>query len=122
MVSRGLERALGDMSLAQFRVLSLIAASPERASYLAEKAAVSRPSLSGLLDGLETRGWVKRTDVAGDRRGVRLEMTAAGKRALRNAEKAMTTRLDQVLADSDPADRAAVLRGLAVLHRAVVRP
>ena len=41
---RVLERSLDDMSLAQFRVLILVASSPERASRIAEKAAMSRPS------------------------------------------------------------------------------
>jgi DNA-binding MarR family transcriptional regulator len=120
-----IERALDDMTLPQFRVLSLIASSPERASRIAEKAAVSRPSLTGLLDGLEVRGWVRRVDVDGDRRGVGLEVTAAGRAALRAAERAATARLDTVLGDLSSDVRDAVLNGLATLgdvfevHRAV---
>ena len=113
MGARVLERSLDDMTLAQFRVLGLIASSPERASRLAERAAVSRPSLTGLLDGLEARGWVERHDVAGDRRGVNLQLTRAGASAFRHAEKAMATELDDVLGD----DRAAVLDGLSALSR-----
>ena len=113
MGARVLERSLDDMTLAQFRVLGLIASSPERASRLAERAAVSRPSLTGLLDGLEARGWVERHDVAGDRRGVNLQLTRAGASAFRHAEKAMATELDGVLGD----DRAAVLDGLSALSR-----
>src|SRR5262245_64466880 len=71
--ARVIERALDDMTLPQFRVLTLIASSPERASRVAEKAAVSRPSLTGLLDGLEARGWGRRVGVRGERRGGRLE-------------------------------------------------
>ena len=64
-----LERSLDDMTLPQFRVLSLIASSPERAGRIATLAGVSRPSLTGVLDGLVQRGWVRRVDVDGDRRG-----------------------------------------------------
>ena len=118
MAGRVLERSLADMTLPQFRVLSVIASSPERANRLAEKAAMSRPSLTGLLDGLETRGWVQRVHVEGDRRGVSLEVTLAGAAALRAAEKAMTAELERVLASS-PDGRAAVIDGLDALERAI---
>ena len=118
MAGRVLERSLTDMTLPQFRVLSVIASSPERANLIAEKAAMSRPSLTGLLDGLEARGWVQRVDVVGDRRGVSLEVTLAGAAALRTAEKAMTTELELVLRSS-PEDRAAVVQGLDALGRAI---
>jgi DNA-binding MarR family transcriptional regulator len=118
MAGRVLERSLDDMTLPQFRVLSVIASSPERANRLAEKAAMSRPSLTGLLDGLETRGWVQRVHVEGDRRGVSLEVTLAGAAALRAAEKAMTAELERVLASS-PEDRTAVVEGLDALGRAI---
>lgn len=110
--ARVIERALDDMTLPQFRVLSLIASSPERASRIAEKAAVSRPSLTGLLDGLEGRGWVRRVGVDGDRRGVGLEVTPEGRAALRTAEDAAEARLEHVLAEMPADERQAVLTGL----------
>ena len=118
MAGRVLERSLTDMTLPQFRVLSVIASSPERANRLAEKAAMSRPSLTGLLDGLEARGWVQRVHVEGDRRGVSLEVTASGAKALREAERAMTAELERVL-ESSPDDRAAVISGLDALGDAI---
>jgi DNA-binding MarR family transcriptional regulator len=116
--ARVLERSLDDMTLPQFRVLALIAFSPERANRLAEKAAVSRPSLTGLLDGLEARGWVQRVEVEGDRRGVNLEVTKAGAAALKKAERAMTAELDAVLREAGD-DRASVIDGLNALGRAI---
>jgi len=113
-----IERSLGDMTLPQFRVLSLIASSPERASRIAEKAAVSRPSLTGLLDGLEQRGWVRRVEVDGDRRGVGLEVTPEGRAALQAAEQATVDRLEHVLGDLPSDERRAVLTGLATLSNA----
>ena len=116
--ARVLERALDDMTLPQFRVMTLIASSPERASRLAERAAMSRPSLTGLLDGLEARGWVQRVTVEGDRRGVSLEVTAVGAAALKRAEKAMTRELEIVLGAAGD-DRARVVDGLDALGRAI---
>src|SRR3954471_21197638 len=109
MGARVLERTLDDMTLPQFRVLTLIATSQERASRVAEKAAVSRPSLTGLLDGLEARGWVRRVEVDGDRRGVGREVTAERRPALRPPERAAETRLEHVLAELPADERRAVL-------------
>ena len=118
MASRVLERSLNDMTLPQFRVLSVIASSSERANRIAEKAAMSRPSLTGLLDGLEARGWVQRVDVEGDRRGVSLEVTRAGADALKQAERAMTAELELVLRSS-PDDRTSLVTCLTALGRAI---
>jgi DNA-binding MarR family transcriptional regulator len=119
MGARVLERALDDMTLPQFRVMVLIATSPERANRLAERAAVSRPSLTGLLDGLETRGWVQRVEVEGDRRGVSLEVTRSGAAALKQAERAMMAELDDVLDSASAAERAAAIEGLGALGDAI---
>ncbi len=115
--ARVLERVLGDMTLAQFRVLSVVASSPERASRLAAKADMSRPSLSGLLDGLVSRGWVRRCGVDADRRGVRLEVTTDGHSALRRAQRAVSEAMTGILGDVPPDDRAGVLHALVVLAR-----
>jgi DNA-binding MarR family transcriptional regulator len=77
---------------------------------------MSKPTLSGLLDGLEARGWVRRVEVAGDRRGVRLEATRDGRAAQRTAQRSMAARLDDVLHDATADDRAAVLCGLSTLR------
>ncbi len=113
-----LERSLDELSLPQFRVLSLIASSPERAGRIATLAGVSRPSLTGVLDGLVQHGFVRRVDVAGDRRGVSLEITDDGRAALDRAQDSVVARLDAVLAQVSATDRRAVLDGLAALSRA----
>ncbi|MEY2399366.1 MAG: hypothetical protein QOJ00_2540 [Actinomycetota bacterium] len=118
--SRTLERALEHMTLPQFRLLSLVATAPERASRLAERAAVSRPSLTGILDGLVTRGWVERSDVDGDRRGVTLTITAAGQKAYDQATAATTRGLDELISAADAKTRAKIVAGLVAL-RAVMQ-
>jgi DNA-binding MarR family transcriptional regulator len=118
VAARLLERSLDDMTLPQFRVLALIASSPERAGRIATLAGVSRPSLTGVLDGLTQRGWVRRVEVDGDRRGVSLEITDEGRSALAGARTDTGTRLDEVLDHLAPEDRRAALDGLAALGRA----
>jgi DNA-binding MarR family transcriptional regulator len=119
IVSRILERSLPDMSLPQFRVLGLVSRAPERANHLARQAAISRPSLTGVLDGLEARGWVRRREVDGDRRGVSLEVTAAGRRALDAAYDSVQDRLAELLEHVPASRRDAALDGLAALGEAI---
>ena len=117
--SRSIERTLEHMTLPQFRVLMLIATSPERASRLAERAAVTPPSLTGILDGLVAKGWVERSNVDGDRRGVTLAITAKGQDAFDEARGATTNALDEILGHLDPKDRAKALQGLALVQAAM---
>lgn len=104
------------MTLPQFRVLMLITSSSERASRLAEQAAVSPPSLTGILDGLVTRGWVERSNVDGDRRGVTLTITAAGQTAFDEARSATANALEELLEDADAKTKAKVFAGLTALR------
>lgn len=81
------------ISLPQYRLLASAAQGPQRASQLAAAVGVSRPTLTSLVDGLEDAGLVKRVPVATDRRGIRLELTEAGREATARADRALTERL-----------------------------
>ena len=76
-------RPARDLTLAQFRVLALVAAGDERSSLLAERLAVAKPTITAVVDGLVERGFVAREAVAGDRRSIRVALTPAGDVALR---------------------------------------
>jgi DNA-binding MarR family transcriptional regulator len=118
LAARALERRLDELSLAQLRILSLVEADPMRATALAERAALSKPTLSGLIDGLVGRGWVTRAAVDGDRRGVALRITAAGGEALRRARAEGRAALAELLADVPAANRNRVVAALAALGTA----
>lgn len=117
--SRTIERSLEHMTFPQFRVLYLIASSPERASRLAERAAVTPPSLTGILDGLVAKGWVERSNVDGDRRGVTLTITPSGQKAFDDARQATTAALDELFDHVDGKTKAKALAGLAALQQAM---
>jgi DNA-binding MarR family transcriptional regulator len=117
LAARRLERAAGDLTLAQYRVLALVAGGDERASLVAERLAVAKPTITAVVDGLVERGFVTREAVAGDRRSTRLAVTALGKRALDAAEIAMAGSIDAVLDDAP--DRAAVIASLLDLDDAL---
>jgi DNA-binding MarR family transcriptional regulator len=111
--SRGLERAAAPLTLPQYRVLGLIAGAPERASRLAQRVDVTKASLTGVLDALEARGLIARTEVHGDRRGVTLVLTPAGTAALDAADAAAGAWLDAVLSHTEhPREVVAALAGL----------
>jgi DNA-binding MarR family transcriptional regulator len=118
LLGRVLERAAGDLTLAQYRVLAMVSAGDERASLLAGRLAVTKPSVSAVVDGLSERGYLAREPVDGDRRAVRLTMTKEGTKALTAAEAAMAERLEPLVVAID--DRAAFVQGLDEMH-AVLR-
>lgn len=127
LAGRGLERAAAPLTLPQHRVLALVATAPERASRLAARVDVTKAALTGVLDALVAHGWIRRTQVAGDRRGVSLELTSAGAAVLATADAAMGEWLDTVLG-GDPDRRVEVIDGIAGLgaaltahHRAAMR-
>lgn len=98
LAARSLERAAAarDLTLAQFRVLALIAAGDERSTLLAERLAVAKPTITAVVDGLVERGFVAREAVVGDRRSIRVVLTPAGVTALRGAEEEMTETLGRI--------------------------
>jgi DNA-binding MarR family transcriptional regulator len=113
--SRRIERGLSSLSLAQLRILTLVANDPVRASVLADGAALSRPTLTGVLEGLVAKGWVTRCAVDGDKRGVTLSITAAGRDALDAAVAESTTALAELIDDLPAEQRAATVAALAGL-------
>jgi len=107
-LSRYVERACQDsqLSLPQYRLLLWIAHRSQRAGELAAKAAVSRPTLTSLIDGLEKQGLVERARVTGDRRGISLVLTGKGREALETTETVLARLIGPVLTD------AGVIEGL----------
>ena len=127
-LARQVELALAniDMSLPQYRILMLLDEGPAVASGLAEHLAVSRPTVTAVVDGLVSRGLVvRRHDEEGDRRRVGLSMTTAGQRLLGLADRSVQARLLEVASHlDDPGGADAVLAGLdawmpaLIAHRA----
>jgi DNA-binding MarR family transcriptional regulator len=96
-----------DLTLSQYRALALLGEGPEAASALAEKLAVSRPSVTGVIDGLVTRKLVTREHDAGDRRRIGLDLTSEGRRLLAAADAEIERRLRDIAAYG-PEDGSAV--------------
>jgi DNA-binding MarR family transcriptional regulator len=118
-LARVVERASasGDLSLPQYRVLATVTEGDERASLLASRLALAKPTITAVVDGLVERGLIERCDVAGDRRAVRLHITAAGRKALRTAEEAIDGALEALFARLD--SPAETIEGLIALEGAL---
>lgn len=109
-----------DLTLSQYRVLALLAEGPEAASALAEKLAVSRPSVTGVIDGLASRQLVTRRHDEGDRRRIGLDLTSEGRRLLAAADAEIDRRLRDI-ADYRPDGAAAPFEGLEPWREALDR-
>jgi DNA-binding MarR family transcriptional regulator len=112
-LARVLERASGELSLPQYRILSLVARGDERASVLAGRLALTKPTVSAIVDNLAERGLLERRAVEGDRRSIQLVVTPRGTAALDCVERSMAGELERLLQRVD--DRDALLHGLSQL-------
>ncbi|MFZ2057240.1 MAG: MarR family winged helix-turn-helix transcriptional regulator [Acidimicrobiales bacterium] len=115
--SRVMERASDGLSLAHYRVLSAIAAGDERASRVAVRLALGKPTVSASVEALCSRGLLVRSTIAGDQRAVQLSLTEAGMETLERAQLAMTSDLEALAARAGRRDD--VIDALVALGRAI---
>lgn len=105
-LSRHLSHALAEVGLsaAQYRVLAFLAEGDAMASEMAGRMAVSKPSVTTLVDGLVDRDLVVRRPDVADRRRRTLCITAAGLDALRLADEVTGRHLQTIaeLCDGEP--------------------
>jgi DNA-binding MarR family transcriptional regulator len=111
-LARQVELALTtvDLTLPQYRVLGILDRGPEASSVLAEKLAVSRPSVTGVVDGLVARGLARRDHDPADRRRIGIELTDDGRQLLAHADTEVQRRLHEIAAHLD--DPASAFAGL----------
>jgi long-chain acyl-CoA synthetase len=120
-LSKRVEVALAevDLTLPQYRVLSILAEGSAAASGLAERLAVRRPSITALIDGLEARGLVDRRQEDADRRRVALRLTEAGARIVAEADRTVDRYLAAIAGHLPDKDEAMALRSLELWGQAL---
>ena len=120
-LSKRVEVALAevDLTLPQYRVLSILAEGSAAASGLAERLAVRRPSITALIDGLEARGLVDRRQEDADRRRVALRLTDAGARIVTDADRTVDRYLASIAGHLPDQDEAMALRSLELWGQAL---
>ncbi|GJG89588.1 MarR family transcriptional regulator [Gemmatimonadetes bacterium T265] len=108
------------LSAAQLFVLQQVAAAPGQwITALAERTMTDRTSVAAAVDGLATRGLVRRTPSDADRRRVEIYATDAGRALLATAPHAPTQRVLDGLDALTPADLRRVSVGLTRLVEAM---
>ncbi len=114
-LSRGLERSLADvdLTLPQYRLLSLLAEGSSAGGVLAGRLAVSPPSITAVVDGLVERGLVERRHDAADRRRIAHDLTPTGLAALQAGDQAAGAHLVELASFLPPTRRRQALGGLA---------
>jgi DNA-binding MarR family transcriptional regulator len=114
-LARQVEVALATLELspAQYRMLVQIARGTDASSSLAQKLAVSAPSVTSVVEALVQRGAVERAHSAADRRRIALALSEYGRDLLGSAEAALQERL-QGIAD-ELADEALVTGAMSAM-------
>ncbi|HEY3842265.1 MAG TPA: MarR family transcriptional regulator [Acidimicrobiales bacterium] len=121
-LSKRVEVALAkmDLTLPQYRVLGILAEGSAAASGLADRAAVRRPSITAVIDGLVARGLVDRTqEDSSDRRRVTLRLTQEGERAVSEADRSVDEYLASIATCLPGKDEAMALRSLELWGQAL---
>jgi long-chain acyl-CoA synthetase len=111
-LAKQLELGLADVDLTppQYRALASLAEGKLAASVLAANLAVSKPSVTAVVDGLVERNLVERKHEVDDRRRVAHELTPEGHRLLLAADAAVDERLERIVAHlEDDAEEAAAM-------------
>ncbi len=112
-LSRLIERASDSLSPADYRVMSAIVEGEARASRLASRLLLGKPTISSTVDSLSRRGLIVKSNVEGDNRAIELSLSQEGAELFAAMEERMTRQLD-LLAQRTP-DGEAVIRSLGWL-------
>ena len=110
------EEALADrlgLNVTDLRALELVAAEPGlTAGQIADRSALTTGAVTGVLDRLERAGFVERRPDPADRRSVTVHLVAGRAGELAEARASGDRELRRLLAEREPATRAAILEFL----------
>jgi DNA-binding MarR family transcriptional regulator len=106
------------LSLAKFNVLRMLVAAgePLPLGALAERSACVRSNITQLVDRLESEKLVVRADDPHDRRSIRAELTAEGRRRHAAGVRALEAAERELFAELPPKERESLLHLLRALQ------
>jgi len=120
VVARSIAPALDRVSLPQFRLLVVLtSAGPMRMGLLADRAGLSAPSTSRMVDRLEQQALARREPSPQSGREVTVAATEAGAALVREVTLARRRELCLVLETLPEDERAQVVRAFAAFARAM---
>ena len=94
----------------------LVRSGPKTLTELSRTLGMSHSTASGIVDRLESRGLLRRTEDASDRRRTQIQVTEDVQRYVRKLEEGPSGRLARALEAATPAQRATIKNGLALLR------
>lgn len=94
---------------------SLVTKGPMTLTELSRSLGMSHSTASGIVDRLQHRGLLRRTEDAVDRRRTSIAVTEGVNRYVRELEAGPAGRLAEGLANATPAQRAVIKKGLQLL-------
>lgn len=112
-----MEKASHELSLAHYRILAAIGAGDERASRVAQRLALGKPTVSAAVDALTRRGLISSTPVGNDARASALGLTAEGCAVLDRVEAGLVEVVAEMCARTGNGPE--ILAALASLGRAL---
>jgi DNA-binding MarR family transcriptional regulator len=107
------------LTLAQYRFLVHLVAGDRMSGELARCLGITPSSVTTTVDVLVQRGFAERSGAPGDRRRIRVQATADGRRALAAAQARMLARAEEILAHLPDAERRRLADGLGALATAL---
>ena len=104
------------MTVTQWRALGVLLHTPGAThSDLMQRLEIEAPSVTSLVNGMERKGWVKRTRSTADARVKRLSLTAHGRRLIEVAAEAMGPVEQRMAAPLSPSEQATLKRLLQTM-------
>jgi len=110
-----------DLSLSQYRLLAFLDDGGTAQTELVQRLSLSGPSVTALVEGLVSRGYVKRKKDPQDGRRTALLLTHKGRETLQEADTAVAARLFELGSYLDTNDAKAAVRGLELADQAIRR-
>ncbi len=113
-----------DLSPSSGLVLGILAdaEAPLPPNQIAERLIISRATITGLLDSLERRGYVRRAPHATDRRMLLIELTEAGRRVAHEFRLRVHQHQKQWLATLDEREQDQLIDALHRLQAVLAEP
>jgi DNA-binding MarR family transcriptional regulator len=114
------DRVYGALTVSQWYSLRLLFFQGARTmGQLAANLGVRLSTMTGVIDQLERRGFVERVDHPEDRRSLRVELTAKGRKLYHAAHQAFLSHLEPLFEGLTPTARKGILDFLAVAVRVI---
>ena len=104
-----------DLTVTQARVLCVLVEQPRGMAELAGLLGIDKAGVTGLVDRIERRGLAERITVPGDRRALRVLLTAAGQRVAVAVHDQVCAELDALTAELTAPDKQRFRRTIALV-------